>query len=349
MRARAAVFSLVLAACGGSGASTTTGAPGTTAGTQTTTTGAPTTTAAATTTTMDSGPVAVAAVAPYPLEMADFANNPAPDLGVTMALVTGSPLKAIFSATDEFPGDCLGFTISSPDFLTQYANGHVDIKPDGCEGAEVVFGEDEIVIRTGRTIVVQLGELPDAPFIPAFQVLDAGFQSGFYSRPLLIPAEPDEVGDLGPGLIVNVLGGENFEIGTDGAWAVADFPPAPPGTCQPAGGFVCLNNDRFKVEVSFRTGGGMTGGANPATPLYAQGDTGLFYFFPEQNWGLILKILNGCSINNHFWVLASAPTNVQFTATVTDTVEDRVRVYENPQNARFEPVTDTEAFNTCAP
>ncbi|MEX0826854.1 MAG: hypothetical protein WD184_08920 [Acidimicrobiia bacterium] len=344
MRARAAVLALALAACGGSGASTTTGAPGTTAGTQTTTTGAPTTTAAATTTTADSGPVAVVAVVPYPLEMADFASNSAPDLGVTMALVTGSPLKAIFSATDEFPGDCLGFTIWSPDFLTQYANGHVDIKPDGCEGAEVVFGEDEIVIRTGRTIVVELGDLPDAPFIPAFQVLDAGFQSGFYSRPLLIPAEPDEVTDLGPGLIVNVLGGENFEIGADGAWAVADFPPAQPGICEPAGGLVCLNGDRFRVEVKFATGGA----TDPVRLITSQDDTGIFYFFDADNYNLIIKILNGCSVNNHYWVFIGGPvgTDADADVTIEDTNSTDEATYEyRPSSGPV--IIDTGAFATC--
>lgn len=202
------------------------------------------------------------------------------------------------------------------------------------------------MIRTGRTIVVELGELPDGPFIPAFQVLDAGFQSGFYSRPLLIPAEPDEVGDLGPGLIVNVLGGENFEIGADGAWAVADFPPAQPGICEPTGPSVCLNEDRFRVEVTFVQGGA----TDPAKLIKSQDDTGYFWFFDQDNYDLIIKILNGCSVNNHYWVFIGGPAgtdgDTDADVTIEDTNSTDEATYEyRPTNQPY--LIDPKAFDTC--
>jgi hypothetical protein len=48
-------------------------------------------------------------------------------------------------------------------------------------------------------------------------------------------------------------------------------------------------------------------------------DSGLFYFNNSNNWEMLLKVLNACTLNNRYWVFVSATTNVQFTLTVTDT------------------------------
>jgi hypothetical protein len=338
MRAKLVTMVIVLAACGGNGATTTTGPSGSTTSSATTQT---TTTVAATTTTLNTGPVEIVAVAPLPLAMADFSNMPAPNLGVTMALVTASPLKGVFVAQNGFPGDCLGFTLWAPDFTLQYLDGHVDLTPDGCEGAEGVITGDQILVHDDNVIVVEFGDLPGGPFIPAFQLLDAGFQTGYYSRPI-DPIDPADVTAVGSGLFT-LFGGETIR-GSD--WGFYPLPPATPGTCVPEGPLTCLNNDRFKVQVDFVQGGGMTGGTTAATPLPTQGDTAFFWFLDSANVDLVVKILNGCSTNGYYWVFIGDLTGDRGSATVTieDTETDEPRTYETGPG---DVIADTQAFDTC--
>jgi hypothetical protein len=343
MRAKLVTLTIVLAACGGNGATTTTPPAGSTtssAGPQTTTT-----VAATTTTTLSTDPVEIVAVTPLPLEMVDFSNAPVPNLGVTMALMTASPLKAAFVAANGFPGDCLGFTLWAPDYTTQYTNGHVDLTPGGCDGAEFVFTDDQILVQDENLVIVDFGDTPEGPFVPAFQVLDAGFETGYYSKPIE-PIDPAGITAVGSGLFT-LFGGETLR-GSD--WGFYPLPPATPGDCVPDGPVTCLNNDRFKVQVGFVQGGGMAGGTTPANPLAnplpSQGDTGFFWFFDSANVDLVVKVLNGCSANGHYWVFVGDLTGDRGSATVTieDTATDEPRTYETgPGDA----IADTQAFATC--
>jgi len=54
-------------------------------------------------------------------------------------------------------------------------------------------------------------------------------------------------------------------------------------------------------------------------------------------------VLDGRSINGHFWVFYGALSDVQYTITVTDTITGAVRTYTNPQDA-FASRGDTAAF-----
>ena len=107
-----------------------------------------------------------------------------------------------------------------------------------------------------------------------------------------------------------------------------------PGRCVQDGKTLCLNDDRFKVEVD----SGMVADINPD-------DSGLFYFVDPDNWELLVKVLDGCGGNNNYWVFFAATTNVEFTVTVTDTQTSQKRTYPNP--GAFVAITDTSAFATC--
>ena len=108
---------------------------------------------------------------------------------------------------------------------------------------------------------------------------------------------------------------------------------------------LCLNSERFKVEVEWEN---IAGEAGPGRVLpFGSDDSGLFWFFNETNWEMLVKVLNGCAINNRYWVFAAATTDVKFTLTITDTDNGTVRRYFNPQGSASEAVTDTEAFATC--
>jgi hypothetical protein len=62
---------------------------------------------------------------------------------------------------------------------------------------------------------------------------------------------------------------------------------------------------------------------------------------------VLLKVLNGCAINNKYWVFYAATTNIEFTITIVDTFTNTTKTYTNPINTPAAPVTDTQAFSTC--
>jgi plastocyanin len=120
---------------------------------------------------------------------------------------------------------------------------------------------------------------------------------------------------------------------------------ATPGPCVATGGAVCINNDRFKVEVDWRNATGSGQGTGVDLPFAP--DSGVVYFFSPDNLELLIKVLNACPLNNRYWVFFAATTNVEFTLTVTDTQSGRTKVYFNPLNRSAPPVQDVEAFATC--
>lgn len=69
----------------------------------------------------------------------------------------------------------------------------------------------------------------------------------------------------------------------------------------------------------------------------------LFWFFGSENVELVVKILDGTAVNDHFWVFYGALSNVEYELTVTDTATGEVNVYTNPAG-RFASVADTGAF-----
>ena len=80
---------------------------------------------------------------------------------------------------------------------------------------------------------------------------------------------------------------------------------------------------------------------------FGSDDSGLFYFFNPDNWELLVKVLDGCGVNGHWWVFFAATTNVEFELRVTDTSTGEVVPYANPLGHRADAVTDTAAFATC--
>jgi hypothetical protein len=112
------------------------------------------------------------------------------------------------------------------------------------------------------------------------------------------------------------------------------------GQCLPSLNALCLAGNRFRVEVEWRNFGGRTG-VGTSRPLTA--DTGAFWFFNAENTELIVKVLDGRTVNGHFWVFYGALSNVEYTLRVTDAVTGAVRTYRNPAGT-FASRGDVEAF-----
>jgi pimeloyl-ACP methyl ester carboxylesterase len=121
--------------------------------------------------------------------------------------------------------------------------------------------------------------------------------------------------------------------------------PAPgQGSCVPTATNLCLNHGRFRVEVAWDANG--SSGAGQVVPG-AAADSGIFWFFGPDNWELMVKVLDGCAVNDRYWVFAAATTNVHYVLTVTDTASGKAVRYENPAGRSAAATTDTSAFATC--
>jgi hypothetical protein len=91
------------------------------------------------------------------------------------------------------------------------------------------------------------------------------------------------------------------------------------GSCLPDEHTLCLNGSRFAVETAFQLGPGL----GPlilsnAVPLTNQ--SGYFWFFDSSNVEVVIKVLDGCAINDHFWVFVAGLTNVGVSITVSDAI-----------------------------
>ena len=150
----------------------------------------------------------------------------------------------------------------------------------------------------------------------------------------------------------NQFGSYSLTIQCTSAPVTTPTPPGvPPPTPTPVGGpcvpnatTLCLNSGRFRVQATFATPQGQTGSA---TAVSETSDTGTFWFFTPNNLEAIVKVVNGCTFNQRYWVFAAGLTNVAVTMTVTDTATGSVRTYANAQGTPFAPIQDTNSFATC--
>ncbi len=112
------------------------------------------------------------------------------------------------------------------------------------------------------------------------------------------------------------------------------------GPCLPTAERLCLNGRRFAVEANWKDFQGKTG-AGKSTVL--TNDTGWFWFFDPANVEVMIKVLDGTSLNGKHWVFYGALSSVEYTITVTDTQTGVQKIYKNPSGT-LASVADTNAF-----
>lgn len=113
------------------------------------------------------------------------------------------------------------------------------------------------------------------------------------------------------------------------------------GNCSSGeGDALCLQN-RFRARLTWRRPGGQT--SSTATPVPLTQDTGAFWFFSNANLELMVKVVDGRTVNGRFWVFFGSLTNIEFTLTVTDTETGVTRTYGN-QPGQLQSLADTAAF-----
>ena len=119
-------------------------------------------------------------------------------------------------------------------------------------------------------------------------------------------------------------------------------------SCSPAASStaLCLQ-DRFLVKVKFRNGvQSVAEGTGNVVPVANPG-SGLFWFFGPDNWEVMVKAINACSLTNTYWIFSAATTNVFYRMDVYDYHTGNQRIYFNYPGPPAPAVTDTGAFATC--
>jgi hypothetical protein len=121
----------------------------------------------------------------------------------------------------------------------------------------------------------------------------------------------------------------------------------PPSLCRPAEHVLCLHDGRFSVAVDWHDFAGGQG-AGTAVPQDAarpfEPDSGFFWFFGPDNLELMAKVLDGCALNDRFWVFLSPASTVEYDVTVTDLETGVVRVFHNASGNAPALIADTDGL-----
>ncbi len=132
------------------------------------------------------------------------------------------------------------------------------------------------------------------------------------------------------------------------------IPQPADNACLPDATTLCIDDQpgdrRFRIRLYYDSvlGGGIHGDALVA-PLSSLGITrgGIIAFRDPTNPEVLVKVLNACALNGHYWVFYAATTTVGFDLTVEDSAAGSVKVFTNPDRTAAETITDTHAFDTC--
>lgn len=116
------------------------------------------------------------------------------------------------------------------------------------------------------------------------------------------------------------------------------------GPCVAAPGILCLGGGRFRVSASWTDFVGQNG---PAVAFPQSANSGLFYFFGQNNLELAIKVLDGCALNNRHWVYVAGLTDVGVSILVEDLIGGGSWNRSSPLGTPFEPILDSAAFAAC--
>ena len=119
-------------------------------------------------------------------------------------------------------------------------------------------------------------------------------------------------------------------------------PPPRDGPCEPNEETLCLHDNRYELRVEWWTGDGETGSAQVVPE--ATKDSGLFRFFDANNWEILVKVLDGCALNGHYWVYGASTTDLGYAIRVRDTATGAAKEYRNEPGRPAPAITDDKAF-----
>ncbi|MYB17371.1 MAG: hypothetical protein F4Y16_00010 [Holophagales bacterium] len=112
--------------------------------------------------------------------------------------------------------------------------------------------------------------------------------------------------------------------------------------CVESSETMCLQDGRYEATLEWTGSDGEVGTARVARPRTS--DSGLFYFFSYNNWEVLLKVLDGCGVNEHHWVYAASATDLGMRLVVRDTVTDQEKTWTKEPGSPAPAITDSGAF-----
>jgi hypothetical protein len=116
------------------------------------------------------------------------------------------------------------------------------------------------------------------------------------------------------------------------------------GGCQLDATSACLDGARFKVAVTYQ----LDEQTFTAQAVQLSDDTTAFWFFDASNYELMVKVLDGSSVNGDFWIFSGGLSSVEYTVTVTDILTGTVKTYPKAAGI-LQSFADTSAFPAATP
>ena len=148
-------------------------------------------------------------------------------------------------------------------------------------------------------------------------------------------------GAFGPRLVPADLSQAGYAFTDESRPLALAIRPAAAG-CRPDALTHCFQQGRFQVRADWTDFAGADGSAK-AVELRSD-EAGQFWFFSPENREILVKMLDGCSINGMYWASIAAGTDVEFNLQVLDRQTGAERVYSNPLGQAAQTVLDIEAF-----
>lgn len=144
---------------------------------------------------------------------------------------------------------------------------------------------------------------------------------------------------VGPGNLDDICNGRAWLSWYGGDFRVRFTKLSGGGNPPPAGAYsdcvpqdVAFIFDWYEVKVCYETSDGRTGPGRPKS--IGSKESGLIWFFNQDNIELLVKVLNGCRINGHRWIYVAPATDVAFNLQVEAQSTGEKWVLRNPQGAQ---------------
>ncbi len=222
----------------------------------------------------------------------------------------------------------------------------------------IVFNENTFratldVVQDGNETKLQIAEVDNVFDVAQTQDWIVDYSNSFPNDPLVLKADGSAILSTFPGTYTTPLDQVLIDLGLStlngtvstgrisGNFShfgeTGSFLAVPATFSQKA----MLNNGRFEVEVEWTNA--TESGKGDA--ILATDDSAAFFFFDSSNVDTLVRVFDGCGINNRFWVFAGGLTEVAYTLTVTDTNTGVAKTFGAP--AAAPAITDTSAFETC--
>ncbi len=97
----------------------------------------------------------------------------------------------------------------------------------------------------------------------------------------------------------------------------------------------CVQGNRFGIEMVMDSANGTVRASSSQSAVFSR--------YASSNWEVVAKVLNGCSINNSWWVFAAGATNSGYILYVYDVPNSGSIGYDG---GILVPITDTGQFNS---